>query len=140
MYSSISETTTTNNDSSPAKQDEQTIPYKEIVDYLNQKTGAKYKATTKPTQRLIKARWNEGYRLDDFKKVMDNKAFEWQNDSKMWKYMRPATLFGTKFDDYLNANDLDKSSKKPTTGGYEELLNGTSTPDIPDIPDDQLPF
>ncbi|NRO89301.1 conserved phage C-terminal domain-containing protein [Lactobacillus helveticus] len=132
-----SETTTTNNDSSPAKQDEQTIPYKEIVDYLNQKTGAKYKATTKPTQRLIKARWNEGYRLDDFKKVMDNKAFEWQNDSKMWKYMRPATLFGTKFDDYLNANDLDKSSKKPTTGGYEEILNGTS---IKDIPDDQLPF
>ena len=123
-----------------AQDAEPPIPYKEIVDYLNQKTGAKYKATTKPTQRLIKARWNEGYRLDDFKKVMDNKAFEWQNDSKMWKYMRPATLFGTKFDDYLNANDLDKSSKKPTTGGYEEILNGTSTPDIPDIPDDQLPF
>lgn len=132
-----SETTTTNNDSSSAKQDEQTIPYKEIVDYLNQKTNANYKSTTKPTQRLIKARWNEGYRLDDFKKVVDNKAFEWQGDSKMWKYMRPTTLFGSKFDDYLNANNLDKSRKKPTTGGYEELLNGKK---IQDIPDDELPF
>lgn len=132
-----SETTTTNNDSSPAKQDEQTIPYKEIVDYLNQKTSTNYKSTAKPTQRLIRARWHEGYRLDDFKKVVDNKAFEWQGDSKMWKYMRPATLFGSKFDDYLNANSLDKSRKKPTTGGYEEMLNGKN---IQDIPDDELPF
>lgn len=113
------------------------IPYEEIVDYLNRKTSANYKSTTKPTQRLIKARWHEGYRLDDFKKVVDNKASEWQGDSKMWKYMRPATLFGSKFDDYLNANNLDKSRKKPTTGGYEEILNGKN---IQDIPDDELPF
>lgn len=134
------EETLTNKYKGTAQDAEPPVPYKEIVDYLNQKTGAKYKATTKPTQRLIKARWNEGYRLDDFKKVMDNKAFEWQNNSKMWKYMRPATLFGTKFDDYLNASDLDKTRQQPTTGGYEELLNGTSKPNIPDIPDDQLPF
>lgn len=126
---------TTNKDS-PADA-EHHIPYEEIVDYLNQKTSANYKSTTKPTQRLIKARWHEGYRLDDFKKVVDNKASEWQGDSKMWKYMRPATLFGSKFDDYLNANNLDKSRKKPTTGGYEEILNGKN---IQDIPDDELPF
>ena len=51
--------------------------------------------------------------------------------------MRPATLFSSKFDDYLNANNLDKSRKKPVTGGYEEMLNGTN---IQDIPDDKLPF
>ncbi|NRO47725.1 hypothetical protein IMAU30132_00075 [Lactobacillus helveticus] len=126
----------TTNKYSPADA-EHHIPYEEIVDYLNLKTDASYKSTAKPTQRLIKARWHEGYRLDDFKKVVDNKAFEWQGDSKMWKYMRPTTLFGSKFDDYLNANNLDKSRKKPTTGGYEELLNGVN---IQDIPDDELPF
>ena len=122
---------------SKKKEKSESIPYKEIIDYLNQKTGAHYKPNSKANQKLIKARWHEGYRLDDFKKVVNNKAFEWQNDSKMWKYMRPATLFGTKFDDYLNANDLDKTRKKPTTGGYEEILNGKN---IQDIPDDKLPF
>lgn len=129
-------TNRTTNKYSPADA-EHHIPYEEIVDYLNQKTNANYKSTAKPTQRLIKARWHEGYRIDDFKKVVDNKAFEWQGDAKMWKYMRPTTLFGSKFDDYLNANNLDKSRKKPTTGGYEELLNGVN---IQDIPDDELPF
>lgn len=113
------------------------ILYKEIIDYLNQKTGAHYKSSSKANQKLIKARWNEGYTLQDFKTVIDNKAFEWQQSPKMWRYMRPATLFSSKFDDYLNANNLDKSRKKPTTGGYEEMLNGTN---IQDIPDDKLPF
>ena len=113
------------------------IPYKEIIDYLNQKTGAHYKASSKANQRLIQARWHEGYTLQDFKTVINNKAFEWQASPKMWRYMRPATLFSSKFDDYLNANDLDNARKEPTTGGYEELLN---EPNIQDIPDSDLPF
>lgn len=113
-----------------------TIPYKEIVDYLNLKAGTHYKSSTKPTQRLIRARWREGYTLDDFKKVVDNKAFEWQQDSKMWKYMRPATLFGSKFDDYLNANDLNKHQAQPVSGGYDTA----NASDISDISDDDLPF
>lgn len=113
------------------------IPYKEIIDYLNQKTGAHYKASSKANQRLIQARWHEGYTLQDFKTVINNKAFEWQASPKMWRYMRPATLFSSKFDDYLNANNLDNARKEPTTGGYEELLN---EPNIQDIPDSDLPF
>ena len=113
------------------------IPYKEIIDYLNQKTGAHYKASSKANQRLIQARWHEGYTLQDFKTVINNKTFEWQVSPKMWRYMRPATLFGSKFDDYLNANNLDNARKEPTTGGYEELLN---EPNIQDIPDSDLPF
>lgn len=130
-----SETTTTNNDSSPAKQDEPPIPYKEIIDYLNTKAGTHYKSTAKSTQRLIRARWHEGYRLDDFEKVIDNKAFEWQSDSKMWKYMRPATLFGSKFDDYLNANDLSKHQNQPASGGYD-----TTPVDLTNVDDSDLPF
>ena len=114
----------------------ESIPYKEIIDYLNQKTGAHYKPTSKANQRLIKARFKEGYKLDDFKTVIDNKAYEWQQSPKMWKYMRPSTLFSaSKFDDYLNANNLDKTNRVPTNGGYDELDGG-----IPDVPDDDLPF
>ena len=126
---------TTNKDS-PADA-EHHIPYEEIIDYLNKKAGTHYKATTTGTKKLIKARWNEGYTLQDFKTVINNKAFEWQASPKMWRYMRPATLFSSKFDDYLNANNLDNARKEPTTGGYEELLN---EPNIQDIPDSDLPF
>lgn len=115
----------------------ESIPYKEIIDYLNQKTGAHYKQSSKANRRLIKARWDEDYRLDDFKKVIDNKAFDWQNDSKMWKYMRPATLFSaSKFDNYLNENDLNNTARNPVSGGYDTA----PVPDIDDISDQDLPF
>lgn len=78
------------------------IPYQEIVEYLNKRTGKKFKYKSKATQRLIKARYNEGFKLDDFKKVIDNKCLDWLRDEKMSEYLRPATLFGTKFESYLN--------------------------------------
>ena len=39
---------------------------------------------------------------DDFKKVIDVKSLEWNKDPKMCKYLRPETLFGNKFEGYLN--------------------------------------
>lgn len=86
---------------SPAKA-EPNIPYKEIIDYLNNRTGSNYKHTTKKTKDLIKARFNEGFNIDDFKTVIDKKCVEWINDENMNKYLRPETLFGTKFEGYLN--------------------------------------
>lgn len=77
------------------------IPYKEIVDYLNNKTNKKYKHSTGKTRRFIEARWNESFRLDDFKKVIDIKTSEWLGTNQE-KYLRPETLFGTKFEGYLN--------------------------------------
>src|SRR5699024_3459691 len=50
------------------------IPYKEIIDYLNEKTGSQFRNNTKKTQTLIKARFDEGFNLDNFKKVIDTKA------------------------------------------------------------------
>ena len=85
---------------SPAKA-EPNIPYKEIVEHLNIRTGSSYKHTTKKTKELIKARYNEGFTLDNFKEVIDKKCVEWMN-SDMEKYLRPETLFGTKFEGYLN--------------------------------------
>jgi uncharacterized phage protein (TIGR02220 family) len=78
------------------------IPYQEIVSYLNQKTGKNFQYSQRETQRLIRARWRRGYRLNDFKIVMDNKISQWGKDPKMVEYLRPETLFGTKFESYLN--------------------------------------
>ena len=88
----------------------------EIIDYLNSKIGTHYRATTRKTQSLIKARMNEGFTVDDFKKVIDNKSAEWGKDSKMSKYLRPETLFGTKFESYLNQTAVKaKKSKRINT-------------------------
>jgi len=88
--------------SSSSQKDKEEIPYKEIVDYLNKVCLAKFRASTQATRRLIHARWEEGFRLTDFKKVIDIKAAQWLEDNKMYIYLRPQTLFGTKFESYLN--------------------------------------
>lgn len=84
----------------------------DIIDYLNSKTGKKYRATTKATQRLINARLKEGFVLDDFKRVIDTKVDAWQNDLKMQEFLRPETLFGPKFESYLNS--APQTKRKPT--------------------------
>lgn len=76
--------------------------YKEIIDYLNLKAGTAYRSTSKATQSLIKARLNESFSIEDFKTVIDKKVFSWLQDPNFSKYLRPSTLFGTKFEGYLN--------------------------------------
>lgn len=78
------------------------LPYKEIVDYLNEKCGTSYKHTSSATKKLINARIKECFTIEDFKRVIDIKAADWLADKKMSVYLRPATLFGTKFESYLN--------------------------------------
>lgn len=73
---------------------------REIIQYLNQKTGSSYRASTKATQTKIKTRLAEGFSIDDFKRVIDIKCAEWLNDANMSAYLRPETLFGTKFESY----------------------------------------
>lgn len=73
----------------------------EIVKYLNQAAGTSYKPNTPKTVRSIKARMKEGFTVDDFKTVIDKKVSEWAK-TDMQKYIRPETLFGTKFEGYLN--------------------------------------
>lgn len=75
-----------------------------IVEYLNEKAGTAYKSTTQKTISLINARLNEGFTVNDFEKVIDNKVRDWKGDEKMQRYLRPETLFGTKFESYLNEN------------------------------------
>ena len=72
-----------------------------IISFLNSTTGSKYKVSTDKTRKLIAARLAEGFTVDDFKTVITKKAKEWQ-DTDMAQYLRPETLFGTKFEGYLN--------------------------------------
>lgn len=81
------------------------IPFKEIIVYLNGVCGTNYKATGKKTKEHITARWSDGFRLDDFKKVITNKARDWIDDNYWSKFLRPSTLFGTKFEEYLNQKE-----------------------------------
>lgn len=98
--------------------------YKEVIDYLNFKTNSNYKHTTKKTKDLIKARINERFTLEDFKKVIDNKCEDWKN-TDLAKYLRPETLFGTKFEGYLNQKKelpdwFDKNMRK-SSDNLDEL-------------------
>ena len=94
------------------KKENMRIPYKDIVDYLNSKTNQNYKPTTNSTRKHIKARIEEGFTLEDFKKVIDNMCSEWYGND-MQKYLRPETLFGTKFESYLNREVKKDNSKLP---------------------------
>lgn len=100
------------------------VPYKEIITYLNEKTGKKLRWDVKSNQKEIKARFNEGYTLNDFKTVIDKKYHEWGrkptkeelqrgvNDMRI--YLRPKTLFGSNFDVYLNQEQTEKVPAKPS--------------------------
>jgi uncharacterized phage protein (TIGR02220 family) len=102
---------------------------KDIVAYLNNKLNAKYRYTTQSIQKHIKARLNEGFGYEDFVTVIDKKYDAWHN-TEMAMYLRPETLFGTKFQSYLNekgAQDAefggstmgdDKGKKPDLVGNY----------------------
>lgn len=81
-------------------------PYKSIIQYLNDKAGKNFQDKSKDTRKHIKARIDEGFTEDDFYKVIDNTVKRWKGDAKMCDYLRPATLFGTKFESYLNMVDV----------------------------------
>ena len=94
-------------------------PYKEVIEYLNEKTGKKISYRSNGNKKLIRARINEGYTVDDFKKVIDNKVNDWfgkgikfSNGKPAENYLHPSTLFIPKnFDKYLNqTNEIDNES------------------------------
>ena len=97
-----------------------------IVSYLNKRTNSEYKPSSKTTQKLIRARMNEGFTVDDFRTVIDNKVAEWgkpprSGEKDMRKYLRPETLFGTKFESYLNEKKVvsnDGRQEHEWVGGH----------------------
>jgi len=111
--------TTNNNDNN-----DNNVIIKDIVGYLNTVLNSKYKHNTNKTKTAITARINEGYTEDDFKKVIDIKYAEW-NNTTMAKFLRPETLFGTKFESYLNQKSGGVNSgqhqESTSLGEYEGI-------------------
>lgn len=94
-------------------------PYQEIIDYLNEKAGKRFKVNEK-TKAHINARVNDGYTLADFRAVIEKKVAEWRG-TEMDKFLRPETLFGTKFEGYLNQNEtVRKKAKSTGFSNFEE--------------------
>ncbi len=90
------------------------IPYSEIISYLNEKTGRSFR-NVDANKKLIKARWNEGFKIEDFITVIDNMVTNWSgkvfNGVPAENYLQPKTLFSNKFDSYLNQIPVKKSNK-----------------------------
>lgn len=95
---------------------------KKIIDYLNVKTKSNFRYTSQKTQSKISARLNEGYTLNDFIVVIDKKTDEWLEDPEFCKYLCPETLFGTKFEKYLNQKTTTKQKTK--SDEQWEILKG----------------
>lgn len=92
----------TDDGKTPTINNKDTFIYSRVVKILNEQAGTKYRASSKKTQSLINARAKEGATTEDFQKVIRHMVAKWGNDAKMAQYLRPETLFGTKFEGYLN--------------------------------------
>lgn len=93
----------------------------EIIEYLNLKANTRYRVNSEKTKKLINARLKEKYTVEDFKIVIDKKVNEWINNPDMSKYLRPETLFGNKFEGYLNQIDVAPEDVKSPYDSLELL-------------------
>ena len=97
--------------------------YKAVIDYLNSKTGQHYRAGSKDTQKHINARLKEGFKVEDFKRVVDNMWTDWRG-TEWEKYLRPSTLFGSKFENYLNRKPQNKGANGIAVNSRPSDLDG----------------
>lgn len=121
-----------------------------IVARLNEKAGTSYRPSSKATRSHINARLAEGYTVEDFFTVIDKKCAEWRG-TNMEKYLRPETLFGSKFENYLNAPVSQASSNGSRNGivtingkqyeyknGKYYIVGGSGVPVDPYAPSDDI--
>ncbi|HCD07680.1 MAG TPA: hypothetical protein DEQ50_05350 [Lactobacillus sp.] len=100
-------------------------PYKSIIEYLNRKTNKSFKYSTSKTKHVINQRWKDGFKINDFKKVIDLKVKDWLG-TDMDLYLRPETLFGSKFESYLNTKRYQKNNNRK---GNKEQATDWSAPE-----------
>ena len=107
--------------------------HKEIIDYLNEKTGKHYRVNSKSTMKHINGRLRDGYTVDDFKRIIDTKTKQWLKNDRMSSYLRPETLFCQEhFESYLNECDPPTNNFDDVRKRMEEETNKT----IADMGDD----
>ena len=99
----------------------------DVLNYLNKKVGVNYRSTNTKTINLIKLRLKEGFNLEDFKIVIDKKLEAWKG-TNFEQYLNPFTLFGDKFELYLNQkvvkqddrNNINSKNNNNFYGNYKK--------------------
>jgi uncharacterized phage protein (TIGR02220 family) len=99
------------------------IPFSDIIRDLNEVTEKMFLSSGKKNRELIRARWNEGFRLKDFKHVHRVKNEKWKNSVKMNEFLRPETLYSNKFHSYVN----EKLKKEIEKIAEQEKMNSPET-------------
>jgi uncharacterized phage protein (TIGR02220 family) len=123
-------TVTADDDAEEPAHKEDKIPYSEIIGRLNTVCGTRFSVKTEATKKLIRGRFRDGYKLDDFFKVIDAKSAQWLHDEKMSKYLRPQTLFGNKFESYLM--DAEKHDVRKTNVLFADVKTMIEEPELTD--------
>ncbi len=91
---------------------------RQIIEYFNSICGTDYKYQSEATAKLINARLNDGFTVEDFRKVIDTKHAEWSDNPDMCRYLRPQTLFKpSHFENYLNQKNVQGTG---SAGGISE--------------------
>lgn len=99
---------------------------KEVIDYLNKKTGKRFKPNADGNKRVIDPRLKDGYTVDDLKHIIDVKYAQWHgktfsNGQLGDNYLRPETLFRvSKIEGYLNEEMPKHKSKEPTPDWFNQ--------------------
>lgn len=115
----------TDTDTKSRESDTNDVPLS-LISYLNEKTGSSYKVDADIAGRIISL-FGQGYSVDDMRTVIDRKCAEWCDDKKMRSYLRPSTLFGDKFAEYLNAPEsIEAEQKKDAAAKQKQLLKSLS--------------
>lgn len=98
----------------------------EIIGFLNELLDTKYKTKTKATVSALNARLSEGFTVEEIKKVIELKVMQWKDNAKMFSYLRPNTLFGSKLEGYVN--ECVRLEKNPhLQENFKNSINGTTT-------------
>ncbi|MEF9968263.1 MAG: conserved phage C-terminal domain-containing protein, partial [Longicatena sp.] len=93
-----------------------------IVGYLNEVAGSSFRSSTESTKKHINARLTEKFTVDDFKTVIDKKVKEWQG-TEFAKYIRPETLFGSKFESYLNQPNVESQKISTQNNNCQKTID-----------------
>ena len=99
------------------------IPFSEIIRDLNEVAEKSFMSSGQKNRELIRARWNEGFRLKDFLHVHKVKTEEWKSNVDMNKYLRPETLYSNKFHSYVN----EKLKEEIEKIAEQEKMNSPET-------------
>lgn len=98
---------------------------REVIAYLNEKTGKHFKPNADGNKRVVDPRLKEGYTVAELKRVIDTKYSQWHgkvfgNGEPGDNYLRPETLFRpSKLEGYLN--ESPKTSHKPSRYGHQHI-------------------